>query len=32
LIQGNWYIVIGGLTGGLFGAWRDMRKPNVRHS
>ena len=32
LVHGNWYIVIGGLTGGLFGAWRDMRKPNVRHS
>jgi predicted branched-subunit amino acid permease len=25
LIGGNWYIVIGGLAGGLFGAWRQTR-------
>ena len=25
-IGGNWYIVIGGLAGGLFGALRDYRK------
>ncbi|MCX7366603.1 MAG: AzlC family ABC transporter permease [Alphaproteobacteria bacterium] len=25
-MQGNWYIVIGGLAGGLYGAWRDVRK------
>lgn len=30
LIGGNWYIVVGGLTGGLFGAWQEMRKPSVR--
>ena len=24
-IGGNWYIVIGGLVGGLFGAWQEMR-------
>jgi len=27
LLGGNWYIVIGGLAGGLFGAMRDVRKP-----
>ena len=32
LIGGNWYIVIGGLAGGLFGAWQEMRKPHVRKS
>jgi predicted branched-subunit amino acid permease len=25
-IGGNWYIVIGGLAGGLFGALRDLRQ------
>jgi predicted branched-subunit amino acid permease len=25
-IGGNWYIVIGGGAGGLYGAWRDVRK------
>ena len=25
-IAGNWYIVIGGLAGGLFGALQDLRK------
>jgi predicted branched-subunit amino acid permease len=25
-IAGNWYIVIGGLAGGLFGAMQDLRK------
>ena len=29
---GNWYIVVGGLAGGLFGAVRDLRKQNVRQS
>ena len=28
LIAGNWYIVIGGLAGGLFGAWQHMRSGN----
>jgi predicted branched-subunit amino acid permease len=32
LIAGNWYIVIGGLAGGLFGALQDMRKSNDRKS
>jgi predicted branched-subunit amino acid permease len=36
LVAGNWYIVIGGLAGGLFGAWQDMRqlkhKPHDRES
>lgn len=33
LIGGNWYIVIGGLAGGLFGAIRDLRKgEDVRQS
>lgn len=27
LLGGNWYIVAGGLAGGLFGAWRDVRQP-----
>jgi predicted branched-subunit amino acid permease len=27
LLGGNWYIVIGGLAGGLFGALRDVGKP-----
>ncbi len=26
LIAGTWYIVIGGLAGGLFGAWQEMRR------
>ncbi len=26
-LGGNWYIVVGGLAGGLFGALRDVRKP-----
>lgn len=26
-IGGNWYIVIGGMASGLFGAWLDTRKP-----
>ncbi|KAK6020436.1 AzlC protein [Ostertagia ostertagi] len=33
LIGGNWYIVIGGLAGGMFGALRDLRKDDdVRQS
>lgn len=32
LIGGNWYIVVGGLAGGLFGAWRDMRRHDDRQS
>jgi predicted branched-subunit amino acid permease len=32
LIGGNWYIVIGGLAGGFFGALRDLRKTDVRQS
>ncbi|WP_421999731.1 AzlC family ABC transporter permease [Reyranella sp.] len=24
-IGGNWYIVVGGLAGGLFGAWQELR-------
>jgi predicted branched-subunit amino acid permease len=31
-IGGNWYIVIGGLVGGLFGALRDLRNGHVRQS
>ena len=31
-IGGNWYIVIGGLVGGLFGALRDLRSSHVRQS
>lgn len=30
LIAGNWYIVIGGLAGGFYGAWRDTRNEYVR--
>ena len=26
LLGGNWYIVVGGLAGGLFGALQDLRK------
>jgi predicted branched-subunit amino acid permease len=29
VIGGNWYIVVGGLAGGLFGAVRDLRKADV---
>ncbi|TAJ24991.1 MAG: branched-chain amino acid ABC transporter permease [Reyranella sp.] len=29
---GNWYIVVGGLAGGLYGAVRDLRKADVRQS
>ena len=29
LIGGNWYIVIGGVAGGLYGAWRDTRTAYV---
>jgi predicted branched-subunit amino acid permease len=25
-LGGNWYIVVGGLAGGLFGALQDLRK------
>ena len=32
LIGGNWYIVIGGVAGGLFGALRDIRRDDVRQS
>ena len=32
LIGGNWYIVVGGLVGGLFGAWRDLRRHDDRKS
>lgn len=32
LIGGNWYIVIGGLAGGLFGAWQQTRGSNDRKS
>lgn len=32
LIGGNWYIVIGGVVGGLYGAWRDTRTRDVRQS
>jgi hypothetical protein len=32
LIGGNWYIVIGGLAGGVFGALRDLGKDDVRQS
>jgi hypothetical protein len=32
MIGGNWYIVIGGLVGGLFGALRDLRNGHVRQS
>ena len=32
LVGGNWYIVIGGLAGGLFGAWRQTRTSNDRKS
>ncbi len=31
LLQGNWYIVIGGLVGGLYGAARDVAR-DVRYS
>jgi len=31
-IGGNWYIVIGGLAGGIFGALRDLRSGDVRQS
>ena len=30
LIGGNWYIVIGGLAGGVFGGLRDLRSDHVR--
>jgi hypothetical protein len=29
---GNWYIVIGGLAGGLFGAWQQTGGSNDRKS
>ena len=32
LVAGNWYIVVGGLAGGLFGAWQDTRRTNDRKS
>jgi predicted branched-subunit amino acid permease len=32
LIGGNWYIVIGGLAGGLLGAWQQTRADNDRKS
>jgi hypothetical protein len=32
LVAGNWYIVVGGLAGGLFGALQDMRRTNDRKS
>ena len=32
LVAGNWYIVIGGLAGGLFGAVQDMRRTDDRKS
>ena len=32
LVGGNWYIVIGGLAGGLFGAWQETRTRNDRKS
>ena len=34
LIGGNWYIVIGGLAGGIYGALRDthQKKRDVRQS
>lgn len=32
LVEGNWYIVIGGLAGGLFGAWQEMRSRDDRKS
>jgi hypothetical protein len=36
LLGGNWYIVVGGLAGGLFGAardiGRDLGKADVRQS
>jgi predicted branched-subunit amino acid permease len=30
VLHGNWYIVIGGLVGGLYGAIRDTRAAHVR--
>ena len=32
LVAGNWYIVVGGLAGGLFGALQDTRRTNDRKS
>jgi predicted branched-subunit amino acid permease len=31
-LPGNWYIVIGGVAGGLYGAFWELRRPNVRKS
>jgi predicted branched-subunit amino acid permease len=30
LLQGNWYIVIGGMAGGLFGAMNEMKRDAER--
>ncbi len=29
LLHGNWYIVVGGLAGGFYGALRDLRQNRV---
>lgn len=31
-LPGNWYIVIGGVAGGLYGAFWELRSKNVRQS
>jgi predicted branched-subunit amino acid permease len=30
LLAGNWYIVVGGMAGGMFGAVQDMRRDAAR--
>jgi predicted branched-subunit amino acid permease len=30
LLAGNWYIVVGGMAGGLFGAFLEMRRPEMK--
>jgi predicted branched-subunit amino acid permease len=32
ILPGAWYLLVGGLTGSLLGAWRDTRGGEIAHA